>query len=206
MESNLYTPLSNLIIGFHGCDKSVFEAVLNSRTMLKPSKNDYDWLGSGIYFWENNLERAWKWAEDAAANPRSSISEPAVLGAVIDMGYCLNLLDSNNIRLLGKAYESLSESYAFTGKPLPKNLNVKGNTDLLLRKLDCLVIETLHKNRNLSGEIPFDSARGVFFEGGPIYPNSGFMAQSHIQICVRNPNCIKGFFAPKQENPRYNIP
>ena len=54
MDESLYSRRANLVIGFHGCDRSVVEKVINT--------NDYDWLGSGIYFWENNEERAWQWA------------------------------------------------------------------------------------------------------------------------------------------------
>ncbi len=47
-----------VIYGFHGCDRRVGEAVLASHTQhLKSSKNDYDWLGHGIYFWEASPER-----------------------------------------------------------------------------------------------------------------------------------------------------
>ena len=54
MDESLYSRRANLVIGFHGCDRSVVEKVI--------STNDYDWLESGIYFWENNEERAWQWA------------------------------------------------------------------------------------------------------------------------------------------------
>ena len=54
MDESLYSRRANLVIGFHGCDRSVVEKVIRT--------NDYDWLGSGIYFWENNEERAWQWA------------------------------------------------------------------------------------------------------------------------------------------------
>ena len=54
MDESLYSRRANLVIGFHGCDRSVVEKVI--------STNDYDWLGSGICFWENNEERAWQWA------------------------------------------------------------------------------------------------------------------------------------------------
>lgn len=45
----MYDKMSNLIIGFHGCDRSVRVAVVNGAD-LKKSTNDYDWLGNGIYF------------------------------------------------------------------------------------------------------------------------------------------------------------
>ena len=73
----------------------------------------------------------------------------------------------------------------------------KGNTtDLLQRELDCAVIETLHKSIKLTGGKEFESVRGVFWEGEELYPNAGFREKDHIQICIRNLNCIKGYFLP----------
>ena len=40
----LYSKLPNLIVGFHGCDKSVAKAVLYENQELKTSINTYDWL------------------------------------------------------------------------------------------------------------------------------------------------------------------
>jgi len=64
----------------------------------------------------------------------------------------------------------------------------------LRRNLDCEVIETLHdiqKEQNLE---PIDSVKGVFVEGDPVYPGAAFYNKTHIQICVRNHDCIKGVF------------
>lgn len=194
---SVYSSLPNLIIGFHGCDKSVFEKVLYKHEPFKGSFNDYDWLGNGMYFWENNLERAWEWANSGLTSPTVQIKEPAVIGAVIDLGYCLNLLDSSSIKLLEYQYEIFKSKMEIADKPIPVNKNIKDNNNLVLRYLDCAVIEDLHQERKNNDLKPFDSVRGVFFEGNEIYPTSGFKEQSHIQICVRNPNCIKGFFAPK---------
>lgn len=202
----MYQSLPNLIIGFHGCDKKVCEDVLNQRTKLAPSTNAHDWLGNGMYFWEQNLERAWQWADEHSKNPRSSIKEPAVIGAVIDLGNCLNLLDGSSIELLKQQYEIYCLEAELRNIPIQKNLNIKNNTDLLIRNLDCAVIESLHKIYDTMGELPFDSVRGMFFEGKDIYPTSGFREKSHIQICVRNPNCIKGFFLPMEIAPDWRMP
>lgn len=48
----MYNSLSNLILGFHGCDKETYDNVLHNHESLKTSNNDYDWLGNGIYFWK----------------------------------------------------------------------------------------------------------------------------------------------------------
>ena len=86
----MYPSKPGLLIGFHGCEETVRDDVIAGVTILNPSQNKYDWLGNGIYFWENNYERA----VDFARNPpgKRKISSPAVLGAVIDLQYCLDLL------------------------------------------------------------------------------------------------------------------
>lgn len=52
----------------------------------------------------------------------------------------------------------------------------------------------------------YDSVRGVFEEGLEPYPGSAFKEKTHIQVCVRNPNCIKGYFAPILPNKKYPLP
>ena len=101
MES-LYSRRSNLIIGFHGCDASVVRKVVNGEEDLIPSTNDYDWLGNGIYFWENNEARALQWATELSKRKGSSIKKPAVVGAIIDLGYCFDLMDSTYLQELPK--------------------------------------------------------------------------------------------------------
>ena len=51
---------------------------------------------------------------------------------------------------------------------------------------------------------PFDSVRGVFWEGKELYKNAGFREKDHIQICIRNPNCIKGYFLPRELDNAFN--
>jgi len=46
---------------------------------------------------------------------------------------------------------------------------------------------------------PFDTTRGVFTEGGPVFPGAGILEKNHIQICVRNLNSIEGLFLPRKE-------
>ena len=46
----------------------------------------------------------------------------------------------------------------------------------------------------------------IFWEGKPLYPNAGFAEKNHIQICVCNPNCIKGYFLPRGIDKEYPNP
>jgi hypothetical protein len=193
----MYEVLPSFVLGFHGCDKKVAEQVFAGKSALASSQNDYDWLGHGVYFWENNPQRALDYAELLRRNPKrskSKVSKPAVVGAVIDLMQCLNLLDAQFIQMMKHSYQRLKALHRRTGTDIPVNKTIGGSNDLLLRHLDCAVIERIHSLRKDQGLSPFDSARGVFIEGQPIYPGAGINEFSHIQVCVRNPRCIKGYF------------
>lgn len=197
----MYSRRTGLVLGFHGCDSEVRDRVLSEKgVLLKPSENAYDWLGHGIYFWENNHHRALQFARELKENPprgkENLIKEPAVLGAVLDLGYCLDLLDSKYLGVLRKSYEILCENVNQASITMPKNI-FSQNGDLLRRNLDCAVIETTHRINKDLGKPQYDSVRGVFFEGNDLYENAGFKEKNHIQIAIRNQNCIKGFFAPR---------
>ncbi len=79
----MYSNKTSFIYGFHGIDKEIAFKILNQDVNFKLSKNDYDWLGKGIYFWENNYERAVQYAEEDSKRKNSKIKTPFVLGAVI---------------------------------------------------------------------------------------------------------------------------
>lgn len=196
----MYQNLPNLVLGFHGCHKTVFDRVIRSGTPLKASDNSYDWLGNGIYFWEQNYARAYEWAVN-----RNGEEHAAVIGAVLDLGYCLNLTDSAGAETLRMGYEILKLRFAQAGLPLPKNRTSKGR-DILLRDLDCAVIQQIHDYNRVQNKREFDSVRGLFTEGGPPYPGSAFQERTHVQLCICNPNCIKGYFAPLSPKDGYPIP
>lgn len=188
------------ILGFHGCDVKVGEAILRGESPhLTPSKNDYDWLGRGVYFWEGNPARALQFATECAQGSRSSkgkITKPFVLGAVINLGHCLDLADSSAIAQVQDSYFSVTEiAKAFIAEGHDYELPQNGE-DLKARRLDCLVFNSLHLTREKDGLLPYDSVRGLFWEGEQIYPLAGVRENNHIQICVCNPENILGYFRP----------
>lgn len=159
---------------FHGCDKSIRDGVINGDS-LKKSVNSYDWLGSGIYFWKNDPDRAYDWALQLLKRKQSSIKTPAVIGAVIDSGNCLDLMKLSSTEPLRVGYQLLKESYEKKEKELPKNINLGSNTDILLRYLDCAVINQFIDFANESDNFnTYDSVRGYFTEGDYVYPGATF--------------------------------
>ncbi|MFM9961639.1 MAG: hypothetical protein ACKV2Q_10475 [Planctomycetaceae bacterium] len=95
-------------MGYHGA--KVGDAADHGKRLLlgevgieewKPSENAYDWLGEGIYFWEHSPERARRWAGE----------DGIVIGAVIQLGNCLDLTDLRYTQLLRQSFTALELRY-----------------------------------------------------------------------------------------------
>ena len=185
---------NGLTIGFHGCDEEVARTVILNHTELVASQNAYDWLGSGIYFWENDSTRAWEFAKD-------KYKRPCVIGAIINLGYCLDLSTRVGLDSIKVAWNNMVKPIYETGILKDNKPGRKGeNGELMLRFLDCYVIEALHQYNKLRGYEDFDSVRAPFWEGEEIYPTAGFFNKNHIQLCIRNTDCVLGYFLPKDLN------
>lgn len=106
----MYSAGTGIVYGFHGCDRSIAEEIINQKLTLKNSENEYDWVGNGMYFWENSPSRALEYAENLKANPERAkhpIKDPCVIGAIIHLGNCLDLLDYENLKILKAGFELL---------------------------------------------------------------------------------------------------
>ena len=188
-------PWSRYVLGYHGCDAEVARRIAGGEGALLPSTNDYDWLGHGQYFWEDSAERAFLWAQRESRKPHSPIKLAGVLGAVIDLGNCLNLIEVEYLDLVRAAHDRLGLLMQEIGEPMPKNTG----REFRARKLDCAVFQALHQFREEEGLPPFDTVRAFFVEGQPLYPSAGIRQLDHIQVCVRRSENIIGYFLPRLE-------
>ena len=145
-----------------------------------------------FFFGKTPLVGPWTGRLNVKKNSRitkGKVIEPAVIGVILDLGNCLNLTDSRHQDVIREAYRGICDLCAAQSEQLPKNTEKS-------RKLDCAVINAAVELNTGKGYPDFDSIRSPYFEGEPIYPNAYFMEKTHIQICVRNPECIKGYFLP----------
>jgi len=182
------------VLGFHGTEKATVDAVVKQqdRIHLAPSTKSYDWLGHGVYFWENDPARGLEWATTGKKN--GVIKRPDVVGAIIDLGRCLDLTTQTGLQEVQLAFHVYRD--LMSEAQLPMATNRKGK-DRVLRDLDCAVIETLHQMRKDQGLPPYNSIRAAFPEDDPLYSDAGLRAKSHIQLCVLDEGqCIKGYFRP----------
>lgn len=184
----------SFVLGFHGTERDTVDKVIaqKNRGHLAHSTKSYDWLDHGVYFWENDPARGLEWA--ATGKKNGKIRKPDVVGAIIDLGLCLDLTTQTGLEEVKLAYAAYEKSMHEAKQPLAQNH--KG-MDKVLRELDCAVIETLHELRQSLGYAPYDSIRAAFPEDAELYADAGFRAKNHIQLCVLNEKkCIKGYFRP----------
>lgn len=191
----MYQRLPSWILGFHGTDQETVDKILNDhRGHLNSSANEHDWLGGGIYFWENDPVRALKFSKERMKWKGITDKKPAVIGAIIDLGLCLNLFDQPALIELKEAYDYFKKDFDSLEIPLP--INGKDGK-LWSRDLDCAVIEQVHGLRKMGGLPKYDTVRSAFQEGKDVYPGTEFRLKNHIQIAVRDSSCIKGYFLPR---------
>lgn len=185
-----------IIVGYHGCDQSVAERVVLEHTHLRQSNNDYDWLGRGIYLWEYGPQRALEFAREH--QERGKVDEPAVLGAYVNLGRCFDLTDVEHTKQLTEAFDIWADSFE---EPARMPINTSGDeetNDLLLRYRDCALLNWYMRvlDANAERTYHYQTVRGVFVEGSPAFEGAGIFTKTHVQIAVRDPSCILGYFIP----------
>lgn len=166
------------VVGFHGTTRKTAERIVREGK-FRPSQNDYDWLGHGIYFWEYGPQQAYKWARER----HSSKTDIAVLGSMIRLGNCFDLLDPDNVKPLLKAKESLVQTLG----RVPVNRNSH-------KYLDCAVFQYFYQITEDNDE-RVDTARAVYVPTEAkkrLWERSWLYRETHVQLCVRNPANILG--------------
>ncbi len=129
------------VIAYHGTSAEQAAEIL--QLGFQHSNNSWDWLGTGIYFWQDAPLRAWEWAEEAA---RQSGRAPAVLGAEIRLSDCMDFLDITWTQALREIYERLQKDYYIDNKDSPVNQDLAHYLDKIV--ID-YAVERLHSIYNI---------------------------------------------------------
>ena len=165
------------IYGYHGTSQTKAANILKHG--FRASDNDYDWLGTGIYFFQDAPLRARQWATQQYPD------NPAVIRSLIRLDNCIDLFDIGWQPLLKNVCNSFVEQYRETNRPLPKQQPDRSKA----HRLDCaffnFAIELICR------EQPIDSIRAAFIEGDRLFPDSAIFNLAHIQIAIRNPDLIQ---------------
>ena len=80
------------VYGYHGTNTEIAAVIIQRGFNI--SSNDYDWLGTGVYFFQDAPLRAWQWANQRYPE------NPAVIRSLIRLENCIYLFDIGYASLL----------------------------------------------------------------------------------------------------------
>lgn len=119
-----------------------------------------------MYFWEANPRRAVDWALNGGAK------RPCAIGAVIELGYCLDLFSAAGIEAVRGAYDSLNVGLpveprrAVNRRPLPEDAcEVVGPRIARARSHDLTVRSRLYNNLSMGANV----GRSVQLDPGGLF-------------------------------------
>ncbi len=165
--------IEKVVKGFHGTKKEYAANSVFTHQFHKSHESD-DWLGHGMYFWEDDPGRAIEWATFKYGE------EAAVVEVSINLGRCLDLTVLSYTDYVRIAYEKYTEKMRNEGKDIT-------NYEIDSHVLDCSVLNYL-----TSELFCVDTIRAPFDIGEPIYPGSYLHKGSHIQLVVLNESNLIG--------------
>jgi hypothetical protein len=181
MSDSILDPIE--LVGYHGTNMESARQIL--QTGFTPSRNNYDWLGKGVYFWQDAPYRAWHWAGGYC---KKNGGDPAVIRSLVKIrrDEFMDLLDysqdPNWANYLSRTHQYLQQQ---TSSVLPPNKRASG-----YHALDRLVLDTLIEDILRPVDLNILAVRACFQEGEEIYPGSAIYNKSHIQIAVRDISSI----------------
>ena len=126
------------------------------KTGFEMSRNPYDWLGDGVYFFQDAPQRAWEWASERHGNAAATI------GATIHLVDCIDLLDVGWDSVMSDSYNSYLRSRRDSGRALPEQT---GGAHRLDREVLNYTIGVLSEHG-----VNIACVRAAFSEGRPVYP------------------------------------
>jgi hypothetical protein len=171
------------LVGYHGTKIESARRIL--QTGFTPSRNSYDWLGKGVYFWQDAPYRAWDWAKGYC---QKNGGDPAVIRSLVKIrrDEFMDLIDysqdPNWANHLSRTHQYLQQK---TSSIILPNKRAVG-----YHALDRLVVDTLIQDILKPMGINILAVRACFQEGEEIYPGSAIYNKSHIQVAVRDTNSI----------------
>jgi hypothetical protein len=167
-----------IVTGYHGTSEKAALQILEGD--FKVSENSWEWLGHGIYFWQDAPYRALEWATEWLG--RKGYKGPmGVIAAKIDLRNFIDLLDLKAMALLGSLAGDFLAQLEQDGRSLRNNPP--------LNRLDCGLFN-FATNVLGSQEIEVAGYRAACVEGERITPDSPIFDKSHVQIAVIDKTAI----------------
>ena len=151
------------------------EATVQTGYGIRWSTANHDWLGHGIYFWEDISWAEWwqaeRWHESRRVGPG------AILAAEINTECLLDLGSRSDAVYFRSEARTSFEAIQNRNNPL---INDRENQRFFL---DCAVANSVREKLAVAGK---HGLRMPFYLGQSLTPGGNFFAHQHLQVCLWN--------------------
>jgi hypothetical protein len=184
-----------LVLGHHGTTVERADAI--KETGFEITENEYDWLGSGVYFFERSPLRAIEWARDKYPH-----CQPCVMAAEIAFGRdgqnCLDLASREGLTALEKFFREFvfhfPREYVAGLKETPS-----GYRQFSYHVINRFCIRMAEVGWDIHAiRSPFDEGDYIFSDPDGIFPTARLRKLTHIQIAVRDCGAIRDIWLDDQ--------
>jgi hypothetical protein len=168
---------THTVYGFHGTSIEAASSILEGG--FRSSRNEYDWLGDGVYFFQDAPTRAWEWATALFG------AEAAVVGARIrcDPNEWMDLLDIRWATTLADVHDAFLAELKRSDLPLPRQTTGAHRLDRAVINYAVGILE--------QQQVIIRAVRAAFAEGASVFPGSALFDRAHVQIAVRDMTLIE---------------
>ena len=155
------------IVGFHGTTKGSAKSILQFKKFII-SKDDEEWLGPGVYFFEDDIKQAYYYCVRA-----KKINDWSILKSDIYAEVVIDLVDTETREYFERILNKIKHRYLKRADGRPRKL------------MNSVTLNIMYEAN------PYDVVRGIFQ-----VPSTGYLSRTNLmclqkQICVRNLDCIK---------------
>lgn len=154
-------------VGYHGTSKESAKYIVKEKT-FPVSMDEEEWLGKGVYFFENDKLQAIDWCTKAR-----KYSEWAVIRSNLEVCTVVDLIDKGTYNRFKEIAIKMEKRYKTKKDKSPRKL------------INSVVLEAMYKIEK------YDMVRAAFPVPSEKPADRTNICAMQIQLCVRNRNCIK---------------
>jgi len=174
LDTSTLAVSSSIVTCYHGTSVERAAGIIREQRFI-PSRNAEDWLGDGVYFFQDGLGHAQRWAQKRFGE------HATVIEAEVRLGRCLDLLSGLYDGIMQAGYAGLEAQHTAAGTQPPVN-TVRGRNER-----DCAIMRLIVA----AATDPIQTIRCSFPEGDPLYPGAAIGQLDHTQLCVLDQACIQ---------------
>jgi hypothetical protein len=188
---------------YHGTTVELAKRIFDQRK-FKVSRNTYDWLGPGVYFYQDSPLKALAWAQRYAVEECAKGTAAAVIAVDIDLSSSFDIFRPENHEILVEVHRQTKANptelqnvkqhrpvlrredgerfHLFNSQPLGHD-RLMGN-NFVDAKTVSRAIQIVTDKR----QVAYNCARYFFWEGKELYSGSYFFDHSNLQLCILGPD------------------